>query len=70
MRRCDFLAGTAVGLAFSGIDVAKYLAEHQKHHEHSEQHICELLYASPQAAIAAPRDTVAICASDLRGQSN
>ena len=59
MRRRDFLASTTAGLAFSGMDMAKLLAEDHQHREHSEHHTCELLYASPQAAMSAPRETIA-----------
>ncbi|MGI9429492.1 MAG: selenium-binding family protein [Bythopirellula sp.] len=58
MRRREFLAGTAAGLVLSGIDSAPIVAEQHEHHKHAG-HVCELLYASPQAAMAAPRETLA-----------
>ena len=56
MQRRDFLMGTAAGLMASGLP--RSTARGQEH-VHGSDALCELMYASPHAAMLAPRETMA-----------
>ena len=56
MQRREFLIGTATGLVASGLAGNRALAQLGEHDSHE---LCETLYASPSAAMSAPRETLA-----------